>query len=109
MKNFNNIITHYDDGTSREDNVNRLLAAEENSFVGWECWAGIQNITINNQGDVYRAICKVGGKLGNIYDGFEMPDDTIICTKKWCNCAADISLSKAHPEHLGKIRVKRNG
>lgn len=103
--NFNNIIIHYDDGTQAEDNVNNLLATEQNDFRGWECWAGIQNITIDNQGVVWRAICRVGEPLGNIYDGFEMPNDTVICTKARCTCAADIQLSKAQPAHVHRLRV----
>lgn len=103
--NFNNIIVHYDNGTQTEDNVNNLLAQEQNDFRGWECWAGIQNITIDNQGVVWRAICRVGKPLGNIYDGFDMPTDTITCTKARCTCAADIQLSKAKPDHIKRLRV----
>jgi len=108
MNNFKNIIVHYKDGTSEEDNVNNVMARDENDFRGWECWAGVQNITISNTGDVYRAICKVGGKLGNIYDGFEMPLETIICNKPRCICAADVQLSKAQPEHVTKLRVGKD-
>lgn len=104
--NFNNIIVHMDDGTEREDNVNNITAQELNRFMGWECWAGVQQISIANTGDVYRAICKVGGKLGNIYEGtFEMPTDTIICNKPDCICAADVAISKAHPDHMHKLRT----
>ena len=106
--NFNNIVVHYDDGTSEESNVNSLLAEETNRFRGWKCWAGVQNITIDNQGDVYRAICRVGGKLGNIYEGFEMPDGPVICTKQKSTCAADIQLSKAHTDHITKLRVGKD-
>ena len=104
--NFNNIIVHMEDGTEREDNVNSITAQELNRFEGWECWAGIQQISISNTGDVYRAICKVGGKIGNIYEGtFNMPKDTIICNKPDCICAADEQISKALHEHVNKLRV----
>ena len=104
--NFNNIVVHYEDGTQQEDNVNSVTAREQNRFEGWECWAGVQQISIANTGDVYRAICKVGGKLGNIYEGsFTMPEDTIICNKPDCICAADVAISKAHPDHVHKLRV----
>lgn len=103
--NFKNIIIHYEDGQHIESNVNDLLASETNKFNGWVCWAGIQNITIDNQGDVYRAICRVGGRLGNIFDGFVIPTDPIICSKQKCTCAADIQLSKADPAHINKLRV----
>jgi len=50
---------------------------------------------INWDGDVHRATCRVGGSLGNIYDGsFEPPEEAVICTRKWCTCAADIPLTK---------------
>ena len=50
---------------------------------------------INWDGDVHRATCRVGGSLGNIYQGdFEIPEQAIICTRKWCTCAADIPLTK---------------
>ena len=109
MSTFKNIIVHYKDGTSKEDNVNSVMARDENDFRGWKCWAGVQNITISNTGDVFRAICKVGGKLGNIYDGFEMPEETIICNKPRCICAADVQLSKALPNHIHKLRVGKDG
>lgn len=106
--NFNNIITYYENGTERQDNVNNITALELNRFEGWECWAGVQQISISNTGDVYRAICKVGGKLGNIYTGFEMPQDTIICNKPDCVCAADVQISKALPEYVHLLRVGKN-
>ena len=103
---FNNIIVHYENGTSQEDNVNNITATEQNRFEGWECWAGVQQISIANTGEVYRAICKVGGSLGNIYSGsFEMPSDTIICNKPDCICAADVAISKAKPAHVNKLRI----
>jgi len=104
--NFKNIIIYSTEGIAEESNVNDLLAEEENKFKGWLCWAGIQNITILNDGTVVRAICRVGGSLGSIYTGFTMPTEPIICTKEKCTCAADIQLSKALPEHIDKLRVK---
>ena len=104
--NFKNITIHDATGNSEESNVNDLLAEEKNKFKGWLCWAGVQNITILNDGTVVRAICRVGGILGNIYTGFTMPTEPILCTKEKCTCAADIQLSKALPEHIDKLRVK---
>jgi len=50
---------------------------------------------INWDGEVYRATCRVGGSLGNIYEGnFENPSDSITCTRNWCTCAADIPITK---------------
>ena len=35
------------DGTEREDNVNNITAQELNRFEGWECWAGVQQISLS--------------------------------------------------------------
>ena len=48
MSNFKNIIVHYKDGTSKEDNANSVMARDENDFRGCpsrglgECTAGAQ-------------------------------------------------------------------
>lgn len=105
--NWANIVVHYDNGDKEESNVNELLASEKNKFKGWLCYAGIQNVTIDNEGNVWRAICKVGGKLGDIYNGFTIPEEPIICTKENCTCAADIQLSKADTNYHHRLRVGR--
>lgn len=75
--------------------ANDVIKHHLNQFEGWTCNAGIESLMINWDGEVHRATCRVGGSLGNIYDGsFEMPEDPIVCTRKWCTCAADIPLTK---------------
>lgn len=75
--------------------ANDIIKLHKNQFQGWTCNAGIESLMINWDGEVHRATCRVGGSLGNIYDGsFEMPEDPIVCTRKWCTCAADIPLTK---------------
>lgn len=103
--NFKNIIVYHPDNTNEESNVNDLLADELTDFKEWVCWAGIQNISITNTGEVYRASCRVGGSLGNIASGFSIPTTPVTCTKKTCTCAADIQLSKALPEYIHMLRV----
>ena len=111
ISSFSNILIHIEDEnglfSTEESNVNDLLMNELNQFSGWECWAGIQNITIDGSGNVWRAICRQGEELGNIYDGFNIPETTVICGKDFCNCAADIQLSKAKPERMGLLRVNK--
>jgi MoaA/NifB/PqqE/SkfB family radical SAM enzyme len=66
-----------------------------NQFEGWSCNAGLESLMINWDGEVYRATCRVGNSLGNIYnDSFELSTDPVICTRKWCTCAADIPITK---------------
>ena len=53
---------------------------------------------INWDGEVHRATCRVGGSLGNIYEGtFVAPTEPVVCTRDWCTCAADIPLTKFLP------------
>ena len=75
--------------------ANDIIKLHKNQFEGWRCNAGLESLMINWDGDVHRATCRVGGSLGNIYNGtFEMPNESITCTRKWCTCAADIPLTK---------------
>lgn len=76
--------------------ANDVIKTKRNCFKGWKCNAGIESLMINWDGDVHRATCRVGGSLGNIYQGtFEPPVQHIICTRDWCTCAADIPLTKS--------------
>lgn len=75
--------------------ANDIIKQHLNKFKGWSCNAGIENIMINWDGDVYRATCRVGGDLGNIYKGtFEIPQTSVKCTRDFCTCAADIPITK---------------
>ena len=75
--------------------ANDIIKHKWNQFEGWSCNAGLESLMINWDGEVHRATCRVGGSLGNIYKGtFVSPIDPITCTRKWCTCVADISLTK---------------
>ena len=75
--------------------ANDIIKTQQNQFKGWQCNAGLESLMINWDGDVHRATCRVGGSLGNIYQGtFVRPIDSITCTRDWCTCAADIPLTK---------------
>ena len=75
--------------------ANDIIKHKLNQFEDWTCNAGLESLMINWDGDVHRATCRVGGSLGNIYNGtFEKPVDPVICTRKFCTCVADIPLTK---------------
>ena len=75
--------------------ANDIIKEHQNQFQGWKCAAGVESLMINWNGDVHRATCRVGGSLGNIYNGtFKLPQESITCTRQWCTCAADIGISK---------------
>lgn len=87
--------TLYDD---EPFHANDIIKLHKNKFKGWSCNAGIESLMINWDGEVHRATCRVGGSLGNIYQGtFSIPSQPVVCTRDWCTCAADIPLSKKRP------------
>lgn len=75
--------------------ANDVIKLHLNKFNGWTCSAGLESLMINWDGEVHRATCRVGGSLGNIYQGtFMQPTTPVICDRNFCTCAADIPLSK---------------
>lgn len=75
--------------------ANDIIKLHLNQYKGWSCSAGIESLMINWDGEVHRATCRVGGSLGNIYQGTFVPSyEPVICTRDWCTCAADIPLTK---------------
>lgn len=84
------------DDTGNTYHSNDVIKKHLNQFKDWKCSAGIESLMINWDGEVHRATCRVGGSLGNIYNGsFEPPTEWITCTRNWCTCAADIPLTKS--------------
>ena len=74
---------------------NDVIKLHLNQYKDWTCYAGIESLMINWDGEVHRATCRVGGSLGNIYDGtFTIPTEPIQCTRNWCTCSSDIPLTK---------------
>ena len=79
--------------------ANDMIKNHQNKFKSWTCNAGIESLMINWDGDVHRATCRVGGSLGNIYEGnFVAPSEPIICDRNFCTCAADIPLTKVNAQ-----------
>lgn len=80
---------------------NDVIKLHMNQYKDWICYAGIESLMINWDGDVHRATCRVGGSLGNIYqDKFVVPIDPIQCTRNYCTCSADIPITKYDKDYL---------
>jgi MoaA/NifB/PqqE/SkfB family radical SAM enzyme len=80
--------------------ANDVIKLHLNKYKGWTCDAGIESLMINWDGDVHRATCRVGGSLGNIYEGnFVAPLKPVTCDRNFCTCAADIPLTKIANNH----------
>jgi len=77
--------------------ANDIIKLHLNQYKGWSCNVGIESLMINWDGDVHRATCRVGGSLGNIYQGtLIVPTTPIICDRNFCTCAADIPITKVN-------------
>ena len=84
--------------------ANDMIKNHQNKFKGWTCNAGIESLMINWDGDVHRATCRVGGSLGNIYEGmFVAPSEPVRCDRNFCTCAADIPLTKENKNETKSI------
>ena len=103
-KNTKEFWTEEDGQTEVKDsNANDLGLRKLNRFAGWKCWIGIERLHIYPTGDVYRSTCKVGGKLGNIYEDFTFPDSPVICTSQRCTCSWAMNVSKAANQDSEKL------
>jgi pyruvate-formate lyase-activating enzyme len=89
--------------------VEEALAARVNEWKNWLCAAGSENLHITADGNLFAATCRVGGFLGNVFEGkMSLPTQWITCTKQWCMCGADMQLRKAKSEEsrsaaIGKL------
>lgn len=66
------------------------------NFKGWNCAVGIDRLVIKSNGDVHGSTCYITKPYGNIFTDsiINLPTTFTICTKDFCGCGADISISK---------------
>lgn len=86
-------MEHYDDGTSKVLNSNRLVAEKLNFFKGWKCNVN-ESIFISPTGTMRAASCGQGPILGNIFTDFNIDSRPVICKKDYCHCGTDILITK---------------
>jgi MoaA/NifB/PqqE/SkfB family radical SAM enzyme len=90
-----NTLLFYKDKPMEQRHANDVIKLHLNKYKDWSCNAGTESLMINWDGDVHRATCRVGGSLGNIYEGsFVAPSEPVTCDRNFCTCAADIPLTK---------------
>lgn len=86
---------HFPDGHTEEADTTLLIAANENSWLGWSCNIGVENLVVTGEGYILRGICSVGGLVGTLQDTeIKLPSEPLICPRKKCSCAQDIMCSK---------------
>jgi len=84
----------FEDNSSQVSSAHRFISFKTNDWSGWNCYAGVEQIIVDLGGNVYRGWCRVGGKIGNIFEDFEVPKEPILCNKTMCHCNFDIMSTK---------------
>jgi hypothetical protein len=77
----------------------KVLAFRENNFFNWKCYAGIDTLYLENNGDIrVGAMCKPVPPLGNWKDDdvstIKWPFEPVICKYLQCNCGHDLRARK---------------
>lgn len=84
-----------EDGTQGEAvGAHRFLSGKANDWSGWKCYMGVEQIIVDMNRDIFKGWCRVGGKIGNIFEDFEVPKTPVICNKTMCHCNFDIMCTK---------------
>jgi len=91
------------DNGKADASLEDLVALKLNQFKGWHCDAGVQNLYIDFDGQVWVANCasamtknqpKKWGLLGRLGDDFELPTTGLTCMYNNCGCGSDIVITK---------------
>ena len=91
--NWNNIRLHRETDML-ELNTDELKARGLNTWLGWQCFIGIDSLYIQHNGEVYRGNCLLGDKLGDIGGEINWPSQPLVCTATSCGCNADMMVRK---------------
>ena len=74
--------------------AHRFINDKTNKWKGWKCWAGVEQMVVDIDGNVWRGWCKEGGPLGNITTISKYETKPIICNRDYCHCNFDIMCTK---------------
>jgi hypothetical protein len=74
--------------------ANDFILRNINHWQGYRCNIGLESLRVKGSGDILRAVCGVGGKIGQLGHIVSLPDSAIYCTKETCSCVADILTTK---------------
>ena len=88
------------EGTHRDISVEDCISKQQNTFIGWKCSAGVNNLFIDHNGTVYGAECgSIGqfgknGNYGNVFESFKTETEWVNCAKRFCNSRYDLSVPR---------------
>ncbi len=77
--------------------VESMLGKGLSHWKDWFCSAGLNSLYIDYDGNIYNAVCREGGIIGNIYTithDLKSNKEWIVCSKNLCTCGADMEIPK---------------
>jgi organic radical activating enzyme len=90
------------DGAETYIRYQELITKKENTWLGWNCWAGLDIISITQTGFIkLGGACQVGSKIVGKFihdEDLEFPTVPVICTQQWCSCGPDMETRKEYVE-----------
>lgn len=95
------VVREFSDGSYDVRRPNDLIVAGQNRWQGMICSAGLESLRIDGNGQVTRAVCGMGGPLGQLGEKFDLPVSPIRCSKESCGCISDILITKRKLQRLG--------
>jgi MoaA/NifB/PqqE/SkfB family radical SAM enzyme len=75
-------------------NQSHLILNNQNQYLDWQCYGGLEYVVIDQYGNIYTSQCRQK-PLGNIQDSqINWPTQPQTCLKKSCFCSSDLFLTK---------------
>lgn len=86
----------YDNGEAHYLDEVLFVNTRRNSFKGWQCFMGTENIWISGNGDIKDSACPQAKVFSTIKDFNGLKTTPVICKMDWCMCTSDVLLSKVN-------------
>ena len=88
--------------------TSQIMRHNRNKFKGWVCNMGIDNLFIDEKGNVKRGICSEY-RIGNVSDlsKIKWPTTPTICPKTYCYCEGEVGITKRKLKS-SEIKLLRN-
>jgi sulfatase maturation enzyme AslB (radical SAM superfamily) len=83
----------------------QYVTERRNHWKGWYCWAGLEQIVVSQEGNVYRAWCQQD-KLGDIYGDIQFPSYPVVCNRNMCHCNIDMMTKKQAPVFINPQNIE---
>jgi MoaA/NifB/PqqE/SkfB family radical SAM enzyme len=96
----------FSDGRSAAISTSRLILEGLNRWEGFRCMAGVEALRVTDGGEIHRAVCGVGGRIGRIGETLMLPVVGITCDRRACHCVSDIHITK---RRIGQPPGERQG